>query len=210
MHDCAQFPTKQRVSTFKIKTKEKIMSSFKNGNAIFMTALNGLANTYSVLAQNSASKGGVTIEEITNPNNSVLQQLGNNTTFAQFLSSNFASIDRDGDGKISATDMSNLTSKLSEKGLTYEEICQLCSTGLGSSDMMNNILTYFDQIDTNKDGRITNAEIQAFGLKAEEERLKTEYQSFKSSSMSVFYTDESSSDEKASSLIDNLYPKNNS
>ena len=59
------------------------MTSFKNGNAIFATALNGLASTYSVLAQNSSTKGGLTIEDITNPNNSVLQQLGNNTTFAR-------------------------------------------------------------------------------------------------------------------------------
>ena len=54
-----------------------------------------------------------------------------------------------------------------------------------------------------------SAEIQAFSLKADEEKLKTEYQSFKPSSMSVFYGD-SESDSEPSSLIDNLYPQNNS
>ena len=43
----------------------------------------------------------------------------------------------------------------------------------------------------------------------QEEKLKTEYQSFKPSSMSVFYGD-SESDSEPSSLIDNLYPQNNS
>lgn len=181
------------------------MSSFKNGNAIFATALSGLTNTYSILAKNNKN-GGLSIEDLANPSSSVLQQLGGNTSFAQFLSSNFASIDQDADGKISSTDMSNLTNKLSEKGLSYQEICQLCSSGMGSSDTLNNVLTYFNQMDTNKDGRVTNSEIQAFGLKSEEEKMKTEYQTFKPSSMSVFYGSDSADDE-SSSLIDKLYPE---
>lgn len=185
------------------------MSSLQNGNALLAGALSGLSNTYSILAQNSTNKNGLTIEEITNPSTTVLQQLGNNTTFAQFLSSNFAAIDKDGDGTISSGDMSNLTNKLSEKGLSYQEICQLCSSSLGSSDMLTNVLTYFNQIDTNKDGRVTNAEIQAFNMKSEEERLKTEYQTFKPSSMSVFYGEEDS-DTTPSSLVDNLYPREKS
>lgn len=182
--------------------------SLMNGQALFANALSGLSNTYSILAKNSTN-GGVTIEDLTNPTSTVLQQLGGNTTFAQFLSSNFASIDKDGDGKIDSNDMSNLTSKLSQNGLSYQELCQLCSSGMGSSDMLNNVLTYFNQIDTNKDGRVTNEEIQAFGLKSDEEKLKTEYRSFKPSSMSVFYGNEDS-DSEPSSLIDNLYPKEQS
>ena len=180
-----------------------------NGQALFANALSGLQNTYSVLAKNSANGGGITIEELTNPSNSVVQQLGGNMSFAQFLTTNFSAIDKDGDGTIGATDMSNLTSKLSQNGLSYDELCSLCSSGMSGSEMLTNVLTYFNQIDTNKDGRVTNAEIQAFNLKADEERLKTEYQSFRSSSMSVFYG-EDSSDSEPSSLIDNLYPKQNS
>ncbi len=183
--------------------------SLMNGQALFANALNGLQSTYSILAKNSSNSGGITIEDITNPSNTVLNQLGYNTSFAQFLSSNFAAIDQDGDGKISSNDMTNLTTKLSQSGLSYQELCQLCSSGMGNSDMLSNVLTYFNQIDTNKDGRVTNEEIQAFSLKADEEKLKTEYQSFKPSSMSVFYGSEDS-DSEPSSLIDNLYPQNNS
>ena len=183
--------------------------SLTNGQALFTNALTGLSTTYSILAKNSSTSGGLTIDEINNPSSTVLQQLGYNTTFAQFLSSNFAAIDKDGDGKISADDMSNLTSKLSQSGLSYQELCQLCSSGLGGSDVLTNVLTYFNQIDTNKDGRVTNAEIQAFNLKADEEKLKTEYKSFKPSSMSVFYSD-SDSDSEPSSIVDNLYPQDKS
>lgn len=179
-----------------------------NGQALFSQALYGLQNTYSVLAQNNKN-GGLSIEDVTNPSSSVLQQLGGNTTFAQFMSSNFAAIDKDGDGKISSDDMSNLTSKLSQKGLSYQELCQLCSSGMGGSEMLNNVLTYFNQIDKNKDGRVTNAEIQEFNLKSDEERLKTEHKTFKASSMSVFYGNEDA-DDTPSSLVDRLYPQNKS
>ena len=180
-----------------------------NGQALFANALSGLSNTYAILAKNSQNSGGLTIEELTNPSNTTIAQLGGNMSFAQFLSANFSAIDQDADGKIGAEDMTNLTTKLSQNGLSYQELCQLCSSGMGASDMLTNVLTYFNQIDTNKDGRVTNAEIQAFSLKADEEKLKTEYQSFKPSSMSVFYGD-SESDSEPSSLVDNLYPQNNS
>lgn len=193
---------------YKFITRRDPKMAVLNGQALFSQALYGLQNTYSILAQNNKN-GGLSIEDISNPSSSVLQQLGGNTSFAQFLSSNFASIDKDGDGKISSDDMSNLTSKLSQKGLSYQELCQLCSSGMGGSEMLNNVLTYFNQIDTNKDGRVTNAEIQAFNLKSDEERLKTEYKTFKSSSMSVFYGNEDA-DDTPSSLVDRLYPEKKS
>ena len=183
--------------------------SLTNGQALFTSALSGLQNTYAILAKNATKTGGITIDDLTNPSTTVVQQLGGNMSFAQFLSTNFSAIDKDGDGTISATDMSNLTNKLSQNGLTYEELCQLCSSGMSGSEVLTNVLTYFNQIDANKDGRVTNAEIQAFNLKADEERLKTEYGTFRSSSMSVFYGD-GGSESEPSSLVDNLYPKQNS
>ena len=176
-----------------------------NGNGLFSTALYGLTNTYSVLAQNS--KNGLTYEDLTNPSAEKLQQLGYNTSFSSYLAQNFSALDEDGDGKINASDVSNLTSKLSQNGLSYNEIVQLCSSGaLGSSSLTSTVLNYFDQIDDNNDGRITSSEIQAFGIEAETERLKTEYGTPRTSDMTVFYGNEDSDDEP-SSLIDNRYPK---
>lgn len=178
-----------------------------NGSGLMNTALYGLQNTYSILAQNSTD-GKISLKDITNPSTEVLQQLGYNSSFAQYLSSNFSALDKDGDGTISADDVSNLTSKLQQNGLSYQEIVQLCSSGaMGNSSLTSTVLNYFDQIDTDGNGRVTDAEIRAFSLKADEEKMKTKYQSFKASDMTVFYGDENASDEEPSSLIDNLYPK---
>lgn len=176
-----------------------------NGNGLFSSALYGLTNTYSILAQNS--KNGLSYEDVSNPSSEVLQQLGYNTSFSSYLAQNFDAIDSDGDGKINASDVSNLTSKLSQNGLSYNEIVQLCSSGtLGSSSLTNTVLNYFDKIDKNNDGRITSAEIQAFGIEAETEKMKTKYGSFKSGNITVFYGN-NDNDEEPTSLVDNRYPK---
>ena len=176
-----------------------------NGNGLFSTALYGLTNTYSILAQNS--KNGITYEDLTNPSAETLQQLGYNTSFSSYLAQNFSALDEDGDGKINASDVSNLTSKLSTQGLSYNEIVQLCSSGaMGNSSLTSTVLNYFDQIDKNNDGRITSSEIQAFGIEAEEKKKKTEYGTPRTSDMTVFYGN-SDSDDENSSLIDSRYPK---
>lgn len=178
--------------------------SLLNGQALISQALYGINNTYSLLAQNSS--GGLSLKDITNPSDEKKQQLGYNTSFSQFLANNFSAMDRDGDGKITQQDVSDLTEKMAQHGLSYNEIVQLCSTGGGNSTLMNTVLTYFSKIDKNGDGRVTNAEIQSFGIEAEEEKMKTKYKSFKSSDMTVFYGNDDSSSEEPSSLIDNLYP----
>lgn len=178
-----------------------------NGTGLLNTAIYGLTNTYNVFAQNNGN-ASVSLEDITNPSTSVLQQLGGNLSFAQYLSQNFSALDKDGDGKINANDVTDLATKLSQQGLSYQEIVQLCNSGaMGNSSLTSTVLNYFSQIDTDNNGRVTDAEIKAFSLKADEEKLTTKYKSFKSSDMTVFYGDENASDEEPSSLIDNLYPK---
>lgn len=184
--------------------------SLLNGQGLLNNALYGLTNTYSVLAQNSKN-GALSLDDITNPSSSVIQQLGGNTNFMQYLSSNFKAMDKDGDGKINASDVSNLTSKMQQNGLSYQEIVQLCSSGAGgNSSLTQTVLTYFNKIDQNHDGRVNDQEIKAFSIKADEEKMTTEYKSFKASDMSVFYGDEDASSEKPSSLIDTLYPQEES
>ena len=65
-----------------------------NGNGLFSTALYGLTNTYSILAQNS--KNGITYEDLTNPSAETLQQLGYNPSFSSYLAQNFSALDEDG------------------------------------------------------------------------------------------------------------------
>ena len=88
---------------------------------------------------------------------------------------------------------------MSRQGMTYEEIATLCSTN-GSNSLVNTVLTYFNEIDKNGDGRVTNEEITAFSMEEERDRLEDEYGKFRPSSMSVFYEADSSADDWTSVL----------
>lgn len=171
-------------------------------SSLLTNVISGLTNTYSVLA--SQYPQGVTLEDLLKSvkNTTVYSNL--NSSFLSYLTSNFKNIDTNGDGKIDANDMNSLLNSINTQGLTYNEIVQLCNQGNCDTSLMNTVLRYFNKIDTNGDGKVSNSEINAFKLKAEEEKMKTEMNSFKASSMSVFYSD--GTDETPSSLIDNLYP----
>lgn len=179
-----------------------------NGQGLFVNALAGLTSTYSTLAKYStSSNGSLTLEDLTNPSSEASAALGTNTSFLQYLSSNFTNLDEDGDGKINAADVTNLTSKMQQKGLTYNEIVQLCASGGSSVDssLMNTVLNYFNKIDKNNDGRVTSQEISQFGFESDRQKLDTKYNSFKASSMSLYYGSDSA-DETPSSIVDSLYP----
>lgn len=179
--------------------------SYLNGQSLLVNAMSGLTSTFSTLAQNNSSGGKISLEDITNPSSTVLSQLGYNTSFLQYLSNNFNNIDEDNDGQIDAKDLSKLTQTMQTQGLTYQEIAQLCASGNMSSSLTDTVLNYFNKIDKNGDGRVTSEEITAFSYESERQKMDTEYNGFKSSSMSVFYGSESADDE-TSSLIDNMYP----
>lgn len=182
------------------------MSSL-NGQGLFVGALSGLTQTYSLLAKQNTANGGVTLEDLANPSDELQSQLGYNNNFLQYLSSNFQNIDSDGDGKINSSDMNNLMQTMQQKGLTYNEITQLCASGNSgmSSSLMETVLTYFNKIDKNGDGRVTSQEISSFGFESDRQKMDTKYNSFKASSMSTFYVD-SGTDAEPSSIIDSMYP----
>ncbi len=176
-----------------------------SGQGLFLTAINGLNTTYTTLAKNNPD--GLTLEQIANPDSTVASSL--NANFISYLTSNFGTLDKDGDGKITSTDITNLTDRLSKQGMTYDEIVQMCSLG-NNSTLMNTVLTYFDQIDKNHDGKVTDEEIKAYGYESDRSKMELEYGSFNPNDMSVFYSDESASDYKASSLLQYKYPTENS
>ena len=65
-------------------------------------------------------------------------------------------------------------------------------------------MTYFNDIDTNGDGKVSNSEITAWSNKVQEEKVKSELNAYKPSNMSLFYVDDTSSD--SSSILDGRYP----
>ena len=168
----------------------------------------GLTNTYSYLA--SQYPNGLTLENLTEArtNSSNLGVL--NQTFASYLQNNFSTIDKDGDGTITADEMNNLSNRISTQGLTKAELTQLYASGASgiSESTMSKILEHFDEMDTNHDGRITSAEISAYDINCARMEVEDEFNNRRATDMSVFYGDSSSSSADTYSLLSYKYKSN--
>jgi len=163
------------------------------GQGLFTQATSALTNTFTALA--GENSGSISLSQLkTALSNSSSSSSSVNASFVSYLSSNFSNIDQNGDGNISSDDINKYMSDLSTQGMTYEQIATLCSSN-GSNSLANTVLTYFDEIDKNGDGKVTSAEITAFSMEAERDRLEDDYGNFKPSSMSVFYSADSSEDD---------------
>ena len=154
----------------------------------------GLTNTYSYLA--AQAPDGLTLDKMKEIAGNTANANMVNQTFASYLENNFAGIDKNHDGKITADEMTNMTNTLSKTGLSRDELSQLYASGASglSDDTMNMILTHFNDIDKNHDGKVTDAEIAAYQVDSAEQKKKDEYNSKWATDMSLFYgSDDSSS-----------------
>ena len=103
--------------------------SILNGQSLLASAMAGLTNTYSTLMSDKDSTAkGLTMDDLSNVSAQTLASLGYNSNFLQYLTTNFKTLDNDGDGQITGNDMNNLMSTMQSKGLTYNEIQTLCAT----------------------------------------------------------------------------------
>lgn len=176
--------------------KEKTMNT-QGGASIFSGIYSGLTNTYALLA--NAYPGGVTPSNIasarSNPN--LMNSL--NPSFASYIQTNFASLDADRDGVLSPAELSSLTTKITTQGLTSAQLAQLgTATGL-SGNALEQVLEHFNEMDTNKDGKVTMAEISAYKITSAAEKKKAEFTNKAAANMSVFYGSEDSSTAAADS-----------
>ena len=174
------------------------MSTRLNGTSLFVQALNGLTSNYAYLMTGSDGKG-LSLDNITNPSEDV-DKTKLNYAFTNYLSSNFGKIDKDGDGVISKEEFQNYTTSISNNGLTYQQLCELCYQSGTTSTLLETVLNNFSEIDTNGDGRVTNEEIAAYGIDKEIEELKDKYPKHDIKGMSIFYSissDETEETEKS-------------
>ncbi len=153
-----------------------------SGQGLMAQAIYGLTNNFAVLS--AGASGGLTLEQIINPSDEV-NKSNINASFQSYLTQNFSNIDADGDGKISATDLQQYTNQLSQKGLTYQELMQLCYSGSASSTL-EEVLANFQEIDKDGDGRVTNAEISAYGVEEEKEEMEKNYPKFQATNISNY------------------------
>ena len=179
-----------------------------SGASIISNISSNLTNTYSYLAS-LYPQDGVTYKNITAARNDTSNYLTLNQSFAAYLQNNFSTLDKDGDGVISAKEMSNLTNTISKSGVSRSELTQLAASGAYSTDMVNKILENFDEMDTNHDGRVTSAEISAFSYSCNKQEKLDEENYKKATQTSVFYSDDSSSDVSSYSILSYRYKNYN-
>ena len=182
------------------------MSNY-TGNSLLSGIYSGLTNTYSYLAQLNPS--GVTYDSISEARTDSKKSANVNQSFASYLQSNFSNIDKDGDGIIGSEELTNFTNALSRQGLTRDELIQLASSGACglSTETLSKILEHFDDMDTNHDGKITSAEITAYGYESSKQEKLDEYNHQRATNMSTFYGDDSSSSVDSYSMLSYRYKK---
>lgn len=179
--------------------------SILNGQSLLASAMAGLTNTYSTLMSSSSSSGkGLSLDDLANVSTNTMLSLGNNYSFLQYLTTNFSSLDKDGDGEISGNDLGNLMNTMQAQGLTYSELQSLCASGNADTSLLSTVLTYFNKIDSNGDGRITSDEITKFGYESQHYEAEAKYKSFRASNTSLYYNDGVEDD--TSSVLDSLQP----
>ena len=179
------------------------------GSSIISNISSNLINTYSYLASLYPNEG-VTAKNITAARQDNKNYLTLNQPFATYLQNNFTSIDKDGDGIISAEEMQNLTNTISTSGVSKAELSQLAATGAISSEMVNKIMENFDEIDSNHDGRVTSAEISAYTYSCNKQEKIDEENYKKATGTSIFYGNDDSVDVSSYSILSYRYKNFNS
>ena len=182
------------------------MTTKLDGTSLFTGIYSGLTNTYALLAQQYPN--GVTLSNITEARTKAATTAnGLNQGFAQYMQTNFSSLDKDGNGVISAAELNNLSNQIATQGLSKTQLTQLAAAGTSgmSGSLLETVMSHFDDIDTNHDGKVTNSEIKAYGVTSDKEKKKAEFSNRAATNMSVFYGDESSSAADSSSMLDYKY-----
>jgi len=163
------------------------MSQRLNGSGLFIQAIQGLTSNYAQLMVGNSEKG-LTLDSITNPGDDVNKNLLN-SSFTSYLTTNFSSIDKDNDGIITSDELQNYTNSMANGGMTLEQLYQLCSQYGYANSQLEEVIANFNKIDKNHDGKVTNAEISAFGIDQEYDEIKDKYKRVsEASTASIFYS----------------------
>ena len=161
-----------------------------NGTSLFTSINAGLQNSYSIIA--SQYEDGVTLQNL-NASLTNKNIVNNNygATFASYMSNNFNNIDKNHDGKISSDEIQKIMNNMATQGMTREQIIALgASSGLSTS-LQETVLSHFDDIDTNHDGKVSQQEISAYGVNSQIQKQKVADKNRIVNNMSMFYGDDS-------------------
>lgn len=166
---------------------------------LFSGATSGLTNAYSILS--SASGGNVTAANIASAMSNTTYASSLSSGFASYILSNFATLDKNRDGVLSATELSAFTTSINASGLTAAQLSQLGAASGLSNESLEQVLAHFAEIDTNGDGKVTSTEINAYKLTSAMEKKKTEFANRAAANQSIFYGDDTASSQADSSSM---------
>ena len=173
-----------------------------DGSSLFSGINAGLTNSFSLLSSQYAD--GLTLENLNSAlTNTNVTNTAYGTTFASYLTNNFNSVDSNGDGVISADEIQKLMNNMATQGLTREQIISLGASSGMTNSLQQTVLAHFDDIDANHDGKVTNAEINAYGVNSQLEKQKIADKNRIVNNMSMFYGDDLT--EYKGSMLDYRY-----
>lgn len=180
------------------------MSKRLDGTSMFTGINAGLTNTFAQLSGQYTD--GLTLENLTSAlSNTNIINSPYGATFASYMTNNFNSFDKDGDGKISASEVQDIMSQMATQGLTREQLIALGGSSGLSTSLQETVLNHFDDIDKNHDGKVSNQEIQAYGVESDIEKRKIEDRNRLVNNMSMFHDVDSNYE---GSLLDYRYMDN--
>jgi len=172
------------------------------GSSLFTSAISGLNSNYLLLLNGS---NALTMDNLLHPSDDAIKYTVNQT-FRSYMMTNFNNIDLDGDGKISTTDVNNYVTKLKTQGMTYNELTQLCTAnGSTMSSLLDTVLSNFNEIDTNHDGRITQGEINAYRINQDIKDMKDKFPQINPEKMSMFYETQSTTATESKDNSDKVF-----
>jgi hypothetical protein len=160
-----------------------------NSNQLFLNEKFGLQRVYETLAKNNIN--GLSLDDFKNENHLSVD----NISFAELLKTNFTNLDADKNQVISEQEINTFLNSIEKQGLTRDQLKALSvqdafSTG-DSKSLLSTVIENFAKIDTDHDGHVSQDEINAYKLNKEIEDKKAELYDFKTSNISLFYSDSS-------------------
>ena len=171
-----------------------------SASSLFSGVNAGVRNSYAVLS--NMYSDGLSQKNLSKAmTNTTLLQSPYGTTFASYLSQNFGTLDKDGNGKLSEKEVNKLMDQISNKGLTREQVTSLGAMSGISANTQATIMDHFNEIDTNHDGYVNSGEVQAYILQSKLENRKQEDNQKMINRTSLFYGDDNADSKTYTSLL---------
>ena len=149
---------------------------------IFTAAQSGLQSSMQYLFSNNTD--GVDRTTLTNAIYS--NTTTTNSSFLQMINNQFSTLDKNNDGVLTADEANQMITDLSS-GLTRDQVIQLRAQGSIDEELANKIISNFSKMDTNGDGKVSEAEINNFCLNEDIQDKKDEQVKLTLKNMSLYY-----------------------